>query len=81
MPSYLPDVLQRFAVYDIVEFWCRRLGAAVAAACINLSRVLPFLLVFQHLRVLDDGGGELGLGAGDGQTLSVDVLVDAVLFE
>lgn len=77
--SYLPDVLQRLAVHDAVEFWRRRIGPAVAAPCSSLSRVLPVLLVFQHLGVLDDGGGELGLSAGDGQTLSVDVLVDAVL--
>lgn len=79
--SYLPDVLQRLAVHDAVEFWRRRIGPAVATPCISLSRVLPVLLVLQHLGVLDDGGGELGLRAGDGQTLSVDVLVDAVLFE
>ena len=39
-----------------------------------------FLLVLQHLWVLNDGVGEL-LRAGDGQALTIDVLVDGVLME
>lgn len=45
----------------------------------GLSRVLSLLLIFEHLGVLDDGGGELRLGVGYGQTFTIDVLVDAVL--
>ena len=45
---------------------------------VDLLCTLPLLLVLEHLRVLDDGGGELGLG-GDGQALTIDVLVDGVL--
>lgn len=76
---HLPDVLQRLSIHHTVEFGGRGLGAGTARSGVGLGRVLPLLLVFEHLWVLDDGGGELRLGAGYSQTLPVDVLVDAVL--
>lgn len=77
--SYLPDILQRLSVHHTIQFGGRGLGFGAPWAYVGLGRVLPLLLVFQHLGILDDGGGELGLGAGYGQTLSIDVLMDAVL--
>ncbi|TNN38172.1 hypothetical protein EYF80_051665 [Liparis tanakae] len=67
------------SVHHAVELGGRGLGPGAARPKLSLGRVLALLLVLQHLRVLDDGGGELGLGAGDGQALPVDVLVDTVL--
>lgn len=78
--SHLPDVLQRLSVHHTVEFGGRGFGPGAARSRDGLGRVLSLLLVFEHLGVLDDGGGELSLGAGYGQTLAVDVLVDAVLY-
>lgn len=80
LASHLPDVLQRLAVHHTVEFgsWGFRPGAAWSK--VGLARVLTFLLVFEHLGVLDDGGGKLSFSACYSQTLSVDVLVDAVLY-
>lgn len=78
--SHLPDVLQRLSVHHTVEFGGRGFGPGAAQSQVGLGRVLSLLLVFEHLGVLDDGGGELSLGAGYSQALTVDVLVDAVLY-
>lgn len=78
--SHLPDVLQRLSVHHAVDFGgCGFWPGGAGASGVGLGRVLALLLVLEHLWVLDDGGGELDLGVGDGQTLPVDVLVDGVL--
>lgn len=77
---YLPDVLQRLSIHHTVEFGGRGFRPGTAWSRVGLGWVLSLLLVFEHLWVLDDGGGKLSLGARYSETLAVDVLVDAVLY-
>lgn len=74
---HLPDVLQTLPVDDASN---RGSGACLSGRRALLVQLLLLLppLVLEHLRVLDDGGGELGLGH-DGQTLAVGGLMDAAL--
>lgn len=77
LSSDLSDVLQGLSVEHIGEFGHLVLRTT-SLGCIGVLVPLPFLLILQHFWVLNDCAGKMGLHR-DGQTLSVDVLMNSIL--